>query len=90
MNQQTKGGKFQPIGKVHENTRSKKNIETKAKSQEATQTATTKCCYTCGEEGHISCNCTRKRERFPMIVVEYDDQELQSLLALEKPKKKKK
>ena len=33
MNQQTKGGKFQPIGKVHEDTRSKKNIETEAKSQ---------------------------------------------------------
>ena len=40
-------------------------------------------------EGHISSNCTRKRERHPTVMVEYGDHELQALLDLEKPKKKK-
>jgi hypothetical protein len=33
-------------------------------------------------------NC-KKRERFPTIIMEYEKQELEDLLALEKPKKKK-
>src|SRR3954465_5779605 len=56
----------------------------KAKSK-----VTTKCCYSCGEEGHISSNCPKKRERFPTFVVNYEEHELEALLALEKPKKKK-
>jgi hypothetical protein len=31
----------------------------------------------------------KKRERFPSIIMEYEKQELEDLLALEKPKKKK-
>jgi hypothetical protein len=31
----------------------------------------------------------RKRERFPIVVMEYEKQELEDLLAMEKPKKKK-
>ena len=89
MNQQAKDEIFQSIGKIHEDTRSKMNVETEVKPQKAAHSTSTKCCYTCGEEGHISSNCTRKRERFPTYVVEYEDQQLEDLLALEKPKKKK-
>jgi hypothetical protein len=34
-------------------------------------------------------NNRKKRERFPSIIMEYEQQELEDLLALEKPKKKK-
>src|SRR4051812_35969140 len=56
----------------------------KAKSK-----VTTKCCYSCGEEGHISSDSPKKRERFPTFVVKYEEHELQELLALERTKKKK-
>ena len=89
MNQQTKDGICQSIGKIHNDTRIKMKERIEVKFQETTPAVTTKCCYTCGEEGHISSNCTRKRERFPTYVVEYEDHELEDLLALEKPKRKK-
>jgi hypothetical protein len=50
---------------------------------------TTKCCYSCEEEGHLSRNCSKKRECFPMTVVEYEENEVRDLLALEKPKGRK-
>jgi hypothetical protein len=54
-----------------------------------THNFTTKCCYSCEEEGHLSRNCSRKRESFPTAVVEYEENEVRDLLALERPKKKK-
>jgi hypothetical protein len=50
---------------------------------------TTKCCYSC-EEGQLSRNCSKKRERLPTTKVEYPENEVRDLLALERPKKKKK
>jgi hypothetical protein len=43
------------------------------------------------EEGkeHLSRNCSRKRERFPTAIVEYGENEVRELLALERPQKKK-
>jgi hypothetical protein len=43
------------------------------------------------EEGkeHLSRNCSRKRERFPIAIVEYGEKEVRELLALERPQKKK-
>jgi hypothetical protein len=49
----------------------------------------TKCCYSCEEEGHLSRNCSKKRERFPTAVVDYEENEVRDLLALERPKRKK-
>jgi hypothetical protein len=37
----------------------------------------------------VTKNNHKKRERFPSIIMEYEKQELEDLLALEKPKKKK-
>jgi hypothetical protein len=89
LNQRAKDFISQSIGKIPEDTISKVGEETEVKSQEATHALTTKCCYICGEEGHISHNCTRKHERFPTYIVEIGDQEFQDLLAREKPQKKK-
>jgi hypothetical protein len=50
---------------------------------------TTKCCYSCEEEGHLSRNCSKKRECFPTTIVEYEENEVRDLLALERPKGKK-
>jgi hypothetical protein len=54
-----------------------------------THNLTTKCCYSCEEEGHLSRNCSMKREYFPTAVVEYEENEVRDLLALERHKKKK-
>jgi hypothetical protein len=74
---------------IHEGTRSKMKEEVEIKPQEAAHTVSTKCCYTCGGEEHLSKKYSRKRERFPTFKVEYEDQELEDLLALERPKRKK-
>jgi hypothetical protein len=37
----------------------------------------------------VTKNNRKKRERFPTIIMEYEKQELEDLLALEKPKRKK-
>jgi hypothetical protein len=59
------------------------------KVMETAHDIATKCCFSCVEEGKLSRNCSRKRERFPTTIVEYDESELRDLLALEKPKRKK-
>jgi tRNA(Met) C34 N-acetyltransferase TmcA len=41
------------------------------------------------ERLQVTKNNRKKRERFPTIIMEYEKQELEDLLALEKPKKKK-
>jgi hypothetical protein len=53
-----------------------------------THNHTTKCWFSCEEEGHLSRDCLKERERFPTIVVEYEANEVRDILALERPKKK--
>jgi hypothetical protein len=75
------------LGKIPEDRRSKMKVEKKV--METTHNLTTKCCFSHEEEGHLSRNCSRKRERFPKAIVEYEEKEVRDLLALERPKKKK-
>jgi hypothetical protein len=70
-----------------EDGRPKRKVEDK--DMRTTHNPTTKCCYSCEEEGHLSRNCPKKREIFSTIMVEYEENEVRDLLALEIPKKKK-
>jgi hypothetical protein len=67
----------------------KSRRKTEEEDAGTTHDLTTKCCYSCEEEGHLSRNFPRKREYFPTIVVEYEENEVRDLLALERPKRKK-
>jgi hypothetical protein len=87
MKQQAKDGPCQLLGKTPEDGRSKMKVEDKV--LETTPNHITKCCYLCEEEGHISRDCLKKQERFPITIVEYEESELRDLLALERPKRKK-
>jgi hypothetical protein len=87
MNQQAKDGLYQLQGKTPEDRRSKMKVEKKV--MEIAHSLTTKCCSSCEEEGHLSRNCSRKRDRFPTAIVEYEEMEVRDLLALERPKNKK-
>src|SRR4051812_2881609 len=80
------------FGNLHKGTTSIKKDEGKVRTMphRVIPKVTTKCCYSCGEEGHISSDCPKKRERFPTFEVKYEEHELEELLALERPKKKKK
>jgi hypothetical protein len=88
MNQQTKDGLSQLLGKTPEDGRPKMKVDMKV--MEIAQDITTKCCYSCEEEGHLSRDCLKKQKRFPTTMVEYEENEVRDLLALEIPKKKKK
>jgi hypothetical protein len=85
MNQQAKDRIS--LGKTLGEGRPKRKMEDEVMG--TTHNLTTKCCYSCEEEGHLSRNCSRKRESFPTAVVEYEENEVRDLLALERPKKKK-
>jgi hypothetical protein len=87
MNQQAKDGLSQMLGKTPENRRTKMKVEDKIMG--TTPNLTTKCCFSC-EEGHLSRDCLKKRKRCPTVVVEYKENEVRDLLALEIPKKEKK
>jgi hypothetical protein len=88
MNQQAKDGLCQLLEKTPEDRKSKMKVEKKV--MKIAHNTTTKCCYSCEEEGHLSRNCSKKRERLATTVVEYEENEVRDLLALERPKKKKK
>jgi hypothetical protein len=88
MNQQAKDRMSQLLRKTPEDGSPKMKVDLKV--METTHNPTTKCCYSCEEEGHLSRNCSRKRERFPTTMVEYEESEVRDLLALEVTKKKKK
>src|SRR4051812_9903154 len=85
-------GMHQMFGNLHNGTTSTKKDEGTVKTMphRATSKVTTKCCYSCGEEGHICSDCPKKRERFPTFEVRYEEHELEELLALERSKKNKK
>jgi hypothetical protein len=89
MNQQAKDGFCQMLEKNLENRRTKMKEEDKI--MRTTHNLPTKCCFSCEEEeGHLSRDCLKKRKRFPTITLEYEENEVKDLLALEIPKKKKK
>jgi hypothetical protein len=88
MNQQAKDRMSQLLGKTPGDERPKMKMEDKVMG--TTHNRTTKCCYSCEEEGHLSRNCSRKREGFPTAIVEYGENEVRDILAREIPKKKKK
>jgi hypothetical protein len=87
MNQQAKDRMSQSLGKTPEDGRLKRKMEDK--DMRIALNHAPKCCYSCEEEGHLSRNCPKKRERFPTAVVEYEENEVRDLLALERPKRKK-
>jgi hypothetical protein len=91
MNKQAKDGLSQLLGKTPVDGRPKMEVETK--DMKVAPETTTKSCLT-GKTGrrqeHLRGNCSKKRERFPTTIVEYEDNEVRDLLALEIPKKKKK
>jgi hypothetical protein len=87
MKQQARDGLYQLLEKTPEDRRSKMEVETK--DMETTHNITTKCYFSCEEEGRLSRNCLKKREWFPTTVVEYEENKVRDLLALERPKKKK-
>jgi hypothetical protein len=87
MNHQAKNGPCQLLGKTQQDGRSKMMVEDKV--PETTPNHTTKCCYSCEEEGHLSRDCLKKQERFPIAIVEYGEKEVRELLALERPQKMK-
>jgi hypothetical protein len=88
MNQQAKDGMSKLLEKTQEDGRPKMKVEDKIMG--ITHNLTTKCCFSCEEEGHLSRDCLKKRKRFPTIALEYEENEVKDLLALEIPKKKKK
>jgi hypothetical protein len=87
MVQQAKDGLCQLLKKTPKDRRFEMKVEKKV--METTHNLTTKCCFSCEEEGQLSRNCSRKRERFPTAIVEYEQKEVRDLLALERPKQKK-
>jgi hypothetical protein len=88
MNQQAKDGMSQLLGKTPEDGRPKMEVETK--DMKVAPETTTKSCLTGRRQGHLPGNCLKKRERFPTTIVEYEENEVRDLLALEIPKKNKK
>jgi hypothetical protein len=59
------------------------------KVMETAHNITTKCCFSCEEEEHLSRNCSMKQERFSIAIVEYGEKEVRDLLDLERPNKKR-
>jgi hypothetical protein len=87
INQQAKDRMSQLPERTLDDGRLKRKMEDK--DMEIALNHTTKCCYSCEEEGHLSRNCPKKRECFPATVVVYEENEVRDLLALERPKGKK-
>jgi hypothetical protein len=67
INQQAKDRMSQLLGKTPGDGRPKMKMGDKVMG--TTHNLTTKCCYSCEEEGHLSRNCSRKQESFPTAIV---------------------
>jgi hypothetical protein len=78
-NQQAKDGLCQLLEKTPEDGRPKMEVE--MKDMQNAHNITIKCCFSCEEEGHLSKNYLRKRERLPTTVVEYEEKEVRAHLA---------
>jgi cellular nucleic acid-binding protein len=87
INQQAEIRMSQLSERTPEDGRLKRKMEDK--DMEIAPNHTTKCCYSCEEEGHLSRDCSKRREYFPTAVVEYEENEVKDLLAQERPKRKK-
>jgi hypothetical protein len=61
MNQQAKDGMSQLLGKTPEDGIPKMKVEDKIMG--TTPNLTTKCCFSCEEEGHLSRDCLKKRKK---------------------------
>jgi hypothetical protein len=78
----------QLLGKTPKDGRPKMDVETK--DMKVAPETTTKSCLTGRRQGHLPRNCSKKRESFPTMIVEYEENEVRDLLALEIHKKNKK
>jgi hypothetical protein len=87
MNQQAKDRLSELLARTPEDRRPKAKVE--AKDKEEAPDTTTKSCLTNRKQEHLSGNCTKKRERFPTTVVEYQENEIRDLLALEYPQRRR-
>jgi radical SAM protein with 4Fe4S-binding SPASM domain len=87
-NQQAKDGLCQLLEKTPEDRRPKTKVKTK--DMEIAPNVTTKNRLTGGRQGGLPRSSSKKRERFPTTIGEYEENEVRDLLALERPKKKKK
>jgi hypothetical protein len=88
MNQQAKDRLSHLLERTPEVRRLKAKVE--AKDKEEVPDTTAKSCLTSRKQERLPGNCTKKRERFSTTVVEYQENEVTELLALELPTKKKK
>jgi hypothetical protein len=78
----------QLLEKTPKDGRPKMEVETK--DMKVAPETTTKGCLTDRRQEHLPGNCSKKQEKFPTMIVEYEDNEIRDLIALELPKKKKK
>jgi hypothetical protein len=85
MNQQAKDRLSHLLESTPEDRRPKAKME--AKDKEEVPDTTTKSCLTDRKQEHLHGNCTKKRERFPTTIVEYQENEISDLLALELPQR---
>jgi hypothetical protein len=88
MNQQAKDRLSHLLERTPKVRRPKAKVE--AKDKEETSNTTAKSCLTSRKQELLLGNCTKERERFSTTVVEYQENEVIELLALELPTKKKK
>jgi hypothetical protein len=88
MNQQAKDGLSQLLGMTPKDGRSKMEVE--MEDMKVAPETTTKSCLTGRRQEHLPVNYSKKRERFPTTIVEYEENEVRDLLALEAPNKKMK
>jgi hypothetical protein len=88
MNQQAKDRLNHLLERTPKDRRPKVKME--AEDKEEVPDTTTKSCLTSRKQEHLPGNCTKKRERFPTTVVEYQENEIRDLLALELPTHTKK
>jgi hypothetical protein len=77
MNRQAKDRLNLLLARTPENRRPKAKVE--AKDKEEAPNTNTKSCLTGRKQEHLPRNCIKKRERFPTIVVEYQENEVRDL-----------